>query len=183
LRSTTDRQHWYLTLPPASPSSLVPKFFPKFHIAPIDTHIHLEYTDGMTLKGHYYRRKQPAGLRVKGSGNTDNHKYLQEMEQRKMSRPILDAIGQPVGGNNQPQGQQGGFDPRGLFLQIFDRTLAQITQARASSPMEAVVVVKEAADIAQEFLKTLGFRFFAPMSAEVIIRKEPAGEEPKIETL
>ncbi len=98
-----------------------------------------------------------------------NAAYLAEQEKRKMSR-IVDAMGIPA--NNQPQQQQGGFNPVAMFLDQFISTY-QVRLAKADANDSVVECVDDAWLAANAILNKLGLEFVAPLSVKVIERKEP----------
>ncbi len=98
-----------------------------------------------------------------------NAAYLAEQEKRKMSR-IVDAMGIPA--NNQPQQQQGGFNPVAMFLDQFISTY-QVRLAKADANDSVVECVDDAWLAANAILNKLGLEFVAPLGVKVIERKEP----------
>lgn len=103
----------------------------------------------------------------------NNLAYIQNMEQRKMSR-ILDALQQPIGSSNQTQAQEpprGALNPvTAFYLPWFDRALTQYL-ATCNESKDAVRKAKEFVD---EAFAAIGFRFVAPLGFEVVT---PAGTE------
>ncbi len=85
-------------------------------------------------------------------------------------RRIVDAMGIPA--NNQPQQQQGGFNPVAMFLDQFISTY-QVRLAKADANDSVVECVDDAWLAANAILNKLGLEFVAPLGVKVIERKEP----------
>lgn len=98
-----------------------------------------------------------------------NAAYLAGLEKRKMSR-VVDALGMPA--NNQPQQQQGGFNPVAMFLDQFISTY-QVRLAKADANDSVVECVDDAWLAANAILNKLGLEFVAPLGVRAIQPEEP----------
>ena len=95
-----------------------------------------------------------------------NLQYLDQIERKQKMSRIIDPMGMPVGGNNQPQGPQ--FNP---VLQMLWPMFAQaihdeLTNRIAKETPEAVV--NYAWETANRAFNCMGFQFVFPMACQVI---------------
>lgn len=89
---------------------------------------------------------------------------------------IIDPLGIPMGGNAQPQPPQGSFNPIfAMLVPSFYQTIQTI--AGTDEMLAAEQVVDKAWAIANLAFNKLGFRFVAPMGAEVILPSTPTASK------
>ena len=118
------------------------------------------------------------------SGEWSNRKTVRNLQcleeilerKKKMAHPIVDPLGIPVGGNNQPQ-QGMGINPVlqllwPVFVQSIHDLLAAEPQNRPAVALTPQEIVDTAWEVANRALERMGFMFVFPMGVRVITPAE-----------
>ena len=131
---------------------------------------------------------------------SNNLQYLQEIERKEKMSRIIDPMGMPVGGNNQPR-QAPPFDPvLQMLWPIFAQTVHDILTADTRNrlgricelvpvcnpreeieipPVTLEEVVETAWEVANRAFNRLGFEFVFPLGARAIRPPTQTDEVPE----